>query len=71
MENELSRKPLTIARVDSIYTRTIENMEAITRRYLKEVELGKNEKSLRVWNDYVIKNLNIDNMALFPLTNDP
>jgi len=71
MENELSRKSLTIARVDSIYKRTIENMEAITRRYLKEVELGKNEKSLRVWNDYVIKNLNIDNMALFPLTNDP
>lgn len=66
METEIGLKPRTVARVDSIYKQTVENMETVTRQYLKEVHLGKNENSMRKWNEYVIKNLNIDNLSLFP-----
>jgi len=66
METEIGLKPRTVARVDSIYKQTVENMETVTRQYLKEVQLGKNENSMRKWNEYVIKNLNIDNLSLFP-----
>ena len=71
MEKGLSLKSWTVAQVDSIYKETIESIAIITRRYLKDVQLGKNEKSLHAWNEYVIKNLNIDNIALFPHSTNP
>ena len=66
MENELCQKSWTVARIDSIYKKTAESIAMVTRRYLKEVQMGKNEKLLRTWNEYVKENLNIDNIAIFP-----
>jgi hypothetical protein len=65
MEKGLQHNDNSLFRIDSIYKETLVRIDNITKRYLKEVQLGKNEKELRQWNQYVIKNLGIDNMKLF------
>jgi hypothetical protein len=65
MEKELSTNNHSLARIDAIYKKTLADMEAVTRRYLKEVQLGKNEEELIKWNQYVIANLGINNISLF------
>jgi len=62
MEKELNSHPYTVLQIDSIYKKTGECISNITRRYLKEVRLGKEEVALRIWNQYVLEKLNIDNL---------
>lgn len=66
MEFTLNAFSYTIGQIDSIYKATQQYMDNITGQYLKEVKLGKDKNSLRKWNDYVLKNLGIDNKKLFP-----
>jgi hypothetical protein len=65
MEKTFHQKRWTLAEVDSIYKESVKAMDQITLKYLNEVEVGKNEKTLQSWNKYVIDNLNIDNLKLF------
>lgn len=67
MEGEFKRKSMTSAQMESLYKEAVHAMEIKTTTYLREVQLGKNEKALSEWNSYVKKNLNIDNMALFTI----
>ena len=39
-------------------------MDEVTRRYLREVQAGKNKEAMVAWNRYVITNLGIDNLSL-------
>jgi hypothetical protein len=65
MEKELNAHSYSVTGIDSIYRKTTESIENITRQYLKEVQLGKNEKSLIKWNRYIVENLGIDNLKIF------
>ena len=65
MEKELGTNDHNLAQIDAIYNKTRENITTITRKYLKEVQLGKNQEELINWNQYVITNLGIDNLHLF------
>jgi hypothetical protein len=70
MQKELDSHSYTVTQIDSIYDKTVENTDNITQIYLKEVALGKNDKALHKWNKYILENLNIDNLKLFPDSNN-
>jgi len=70
MEKELQNNSNSLSRIDSIYKKTLERIDNVTHRYFKEVKLGTNEKELEQWNQYVIKNLNIDNIKIFQESNN-
>ena len=65
MEKEISSCLHSVSLIDSIFNKTRIRIDNITQIYLKEVQLGKNGKELLKWNDYVMKNLNIDNLSIF------
>ena len=65
MEKELNVKVQSRAGIEAIYNKTCENMDAWTKKYLKEVQAGRNQEKLAEWNQYVITNLGIDNIQLF------
>lgn len=71
MEAELNKMPHTLAQIDSIYRGTVLRAENLGRRYLKDVQIGKEEKSLRKWNAYIVEKLGIDNMKLFGSATKP
>lgn len=65
MDNILHKKHYNLKEVDSIYKESAKNMDKITWKYINEVEVGKNEKQLKKWNQYIIDNLGIDNIKMF------
>jgi hypothetical protein len=65
METILDNTSKTVTQVDSIYNLTLKGIENVTSRYLKEVQLGKDENSMEKWNNYINENLGIDNIKLF------
>ncbi len=65
MDEKLKSNHYSISQIDSIYKVTLENIDKITNSYLKEVEAGKDEKSLNKWNNYVFENLKINNIEIF------
>lgn len=65
MENQLNSSANTIQKIDSIYNEAVRRKDEVTKRYLKEVQLGRARKSMSEWNDYVFQNLRIDNLKLF------
>jgi len=65
MEKELNVSVQSRAVIDAIYKKTCENMDSWTKKYLKEVQSGKNQEKLAEWNQYVITNLGINNIQLF------
>lgn len=69
MHNKLNSKNYTASQIDSIYKETIINMDNIANKYLKEVNLGENDKFFRQWNKYVFDNLSIDNIKMVEESN--
>ena len=67
MQAELDSKSYTATQIDSLYLITIRRISEETKRYLSEVNLGKDETALFKWNKVVISKLGIDNLALFPV----
>ena len=65
MENRLNSSANTIQKIDSIYNEAVRRKDEVTKKYLKEVQLGKVKKSMSEWNDYVFEILGIDNLKLF------
>ena len=65
MENLLNSSANTIQKTDSIYHEAVRRKDEVTKKYLKDVQLGKAKKSMYEWNDYVFQNLGIDNLKLF------
>lgn len=69
MQNKLNSKNYTASEIDSIYKETMTNMDNLTNRYLKEVNVGENDKFFRQWNKYVFDNLSIDNIKMVEESN--
>jgi hypothetical protein len=65
MQRELESGRWSVEQAESVYQSANARMDSITQCYLKEVQLGKNETELRLWNDYIIRNLHIDNLGIF------
>jgi hypothetical protein len=65
MARVLQSQAFTIEQIDSLYQKTQSDMEAITRKYLKEVQTGKNATMMEEWNIYVLDRLRINNLELF------
>jgi hypothetical protein len=68
MDSVLTTNSWSILQVDSIYRHSTASMNALTRRYFKEVQTGRNKDALKRWNDYVLQRLQIDNLHRFGLT---
>ncbi len=64
MQDKLNAGNLKISQINEIYNNTIENLNTISEKYIKEVNVGENEKMLKKWNDYVFDKLDIDNMKM-------
>ena len=64
MQKTFNSKNFIMSQIDSIYKATNKNMDIITKHYLKEVDVGEQLEFLRKWNQYVLKNLNIDNIKM-------
>jgi len=64
MQDKLNAGNLKISQINEIYNNTIENLNTISEKYMKEVNVGENEKMLKKWNDYVFEKLDIDNMKM-------
>lgn len=64
MEKELLINHKSLSQIDSIYYKTISNIEEITSKYLKEVQHGNNVIMLKKWNNYVADELGINNFQL-------
>ena len=67
MEHTLNGSGHNPENIGSIYKNSVVSMNEITNRYLKEVVLGREEEQLKRWNKYVLNNLGIDNLKLFPI----
>ncbi len=68
MQAQLDEHFFTKKEIDSIYQKTLKEMNNITEKYISEVNLGKNVSALMHWNTYVLKHLGIDNIALVDAT---
>lgn len=65
MSLALQLRTFTLEEIDSLYQKTQSDMKSITRKYLKEVQTGKNESMMEEWNQYVLDRLRINNIELF------
>lgn len=64
MQQKLDGGNYNLAQINEIYNQAIENLNSISDKFFKEVNVGENEKMLKKWNDYVFEKLNIDNMKM-------
>ena len=62
---------LTFDRIRTLYYTALERMEAQTKKYLLEVERGRNLAGMKKWNAYILEELGIDNLELFGLEQGP
>lgn len=69
MEKKLSKGLLSAQQIDLVYTEANNNLHETEKKYLKEVQLGKNTLKLKAWNQYVYEQLNIDNFKIFNISN--
>ena len=64
MQAELDQRQYTIPEIDKIYSETVAQMDKITYEFLREVQRGHKEQAFRRWNEYVLKELGIDNIEM-------
>jgi len=64
MQDKLNASNLKLSQINEIYNTTIEYLNTFSENYIKEVNVGENEKMLKKWNDYVFEKLDIDNMKM-------
>lgn len=69
MEQKLSKGPLNAQQINLVYTEANNRLHETEKKYLKEVQLGKNTLKLKAWNQYVYEQLNIDNFKIFNISN--
>ena len=69
MQQKLDTLNLNLTQINNIYKTCIDNLNVVSEKYIKEVDVGENEKMMKKWNDYVLEKLNIDNMKLVENSN--
>lgn len=71
-KRELERNLLALETPDlnqirTLYEASLERAQRNSRKYIKEVERGKDELSFERWNDFIKKELGIDNIEFYGL----
>lgn len=69
-EQALEISDKTNATAQKMYDELLVRIEALKQQYMKEVERGSRKEQLLKWNNIVIKNLGIDNVAFFHLNEE-
>ena len=64
MQTELEATKWTLQQADSIYQQSNTDIKELTKKYIEEVQMGKNTVEFEKWNKYVLDNLGIDNLKL-------
>ncbi len=64
MQAKLDQRQHSIPEIDKIYSETVAEMNKITYKFLSEVQRGHKEQAFRRWNEYVLKELGIDNIEM-------
>lgn len=64
MQQKLDASNINLSQINQIYNNTIQNLNAISEKYIKEVNVGENVKMLKKWNYYVLEKTGIDNMKM-------
>ena len=64
MQQKLQSSNLNLGQINEIYYSTIEFLNALSEKYIKDVNVGEKEKMLKKWNDVVLEKIGIDNMKL-------
>jgi hypothetical protein len=67
LETALSLNSYNESQIDSLYRQTLKSLDDQARLYLKEVQTGQNIRALKKWNQYIVENLEVDNMKCFRL----
>ena len=68
LEDELRKTPNpTTSILGNAYDQLMLEAKKQQALFLKEVDRGTTEKAMRKWNEYILKELGIDNMSLFEL----
>ena len=69
MEKILQSGYRSVAELEAVYELTLTGIDQVTKRYLKEVQSGKNFEAFIRWNNYVMEHLGINNFTLSGITN--
>lgn len=67
MMKELQNNNTSIEEINTIYFKSISNINSQIKKYLIEVQYGSNREMLKKWNSIVYEILGIDNFKLFQL----
>lgn len=65
LEREIQSNAKTVADIFSIYQDVQAVAESQTIRFFSETERGMNRRMMESWNEYIVSELQIDNIALF------
>lgn len=55
--------------MNRVYEEVVEESKVMSEKYFREVQRGANKVSFMKWNNIVLKELAIDNVSIFGLTN--
>lgn len=65
LEERLRQSERTEAAFLQVYQEVLEEAEALSERFFREVMLGKNQKAMIYWNQLLVDRLEIDNLAMY------
>jgi len=69
LEDELRKTPdASPSILENIYDQFMLDAKKQQALFLKEVDRGTTEKAMQKWNEYILKEIGIDNVSLFQLT---
>lgn len=67
IEEELLEYKNDVAKIQLKFIELKSRTENLSERYFREVQRGTNRENLVKWNNVVLNELNIDNMAFFDI----
>jgi hypothetical protein len=65
LSNEIENSDKSTETIKNLYKSSNNRIQELNQKYFKDRTYGKNEKEMKIWNELVIANLRIDNIALF------
>ncbi len=67
---KLTKKATSQKQVEDMYQKGIRDLELQHKSFIKETQRGYRVKGMKKWNDFILKRLQIDNVALFRLLDE-
>ena len=62
---EINEKKLSEEEIKNIHLRFMKENEALRIKLFRDIERGNNEEQLKEWNEYILKELGINNIEIF------